>query len=153
MRHTTHLLTNCRVYLRMVVAVNVAPHAARAINVRSAVDVDESTTLGALDHERLVIRHLRKGMPMMLAIPIANFVASSFVVHPTPATLPRDTDGRANRHTQHRRGVFVHDCKFQPIGRTNMSHERHWRLIAKCRKDANRLMLIAAYNYGIAGGY
>ena len=81
MGHPIELRTNRRVDLRVVVAVHVAPHAARAVEILAAVDIDQPATLRTLDHERLILGHLREGVPVMAAVPVTQFVASMFVVH------------------------------------------------------------------------
>ncbi len=55
--------------------VDVAPQAAHAVEIRPAVDIDQRAALGPLDHQRLVLGHLRKRMPDDLAIPLQQFVA------------------------------------------------------------------------------
>ncbi len=43
------LLANGGVDPRMIMAVNVAPHAAGAVEIFAAVDVDQAAAFGALD--------------------------------------------------------------------------------------------------------
>ena len=57
--------------------VHVAPHAARAVEIRAAVDIEQPAAFGPLDHERLVLGHLRERVPIMAAIPIEKFVRGS----------------------------------------------------------------------------
>ena len=47
----------------------------RAVDVAAAVDVDQLAAFGPLDHKRLVLGHLREGVPDDRAIPIAQSVA------------------------------------------------------------------------------
>ena len=47
-----------------------------AVEIRPAVDVVERAAFGALDDQRLVLGHLREGVPDELAIPVEEFVAS-----------------------------------------------------------------------------
>ena len=76
MGHAIELLANRGVDSRMMVAVDVAPHAAGAVEILAAVDVDQPAAFGPRDDERLVLRHLREGMPMVAAIPVDELVAS-----------------------------------------------------------------------------
>ncbi len=69
MRDAVELGANRRVDARMAMAMDVAPHAARAVEIFVAVDVDQAAALGTGDHQRLVFRHLREGVPMVTAIP------------------------------------------------------------------------------------
>src|SRR4051812_29668060 len=75
------LLTNRRVDTRVVVAVDIAPHAARAIEILATIDVNQPASFSALDDQRLVFRHLREGVPMMPKVPITEVVASGRIIH------------------------------------------------------------------------
>ena len=68
------LLTNRRIDSRMPVAVHITPQATHAIDKRSAMNIDQSATFRALDQQRLVLGHLREGMPDVLAIPAKQVV-------------------------------------------------------------------------------
>ena len=59
-----------RVDLRVAMAVDVAPQAAHAVDVLVAVDVGEHAALGPLDDKRLVLGHLREGVPDVGAVPV-----------------------------------------------------------------------------------
>ena len=39
-----------------------------------AVDVDQYASLGLLDHKRLILGHLREGVPHQCAVPLAKFL-------------------------------------------------------------------------------
>ena len=54
---------------RMPMAVNVAPHACRAIDVAIACRIKQVDPISPLDQQRLVFGHLGEGMPDMLPIP------------------------------------------------------------------------------------
>ena len=54
----------------MPVAVHVAPHAGRAIEVAVAVGIDEPAALTPLDQEWFILLHLREGVPDVLAVPL-----------------------------------------------------------------------------------
>src|SRR3954454_2982129 len=75
------LLANRSVNLWMVVPMDVAPHTARAVQVLAPINVDEPTTVRALDDERLVLGHLRERVPMMAPIPVTKQIRISFVRH------------------------------------------------------------------------
>ena len=62
---------------RMSVAVHVAPHAGRTVEVPVAVGVDEPAALAPLDQERLVFLHLGEGVPDVVPIPGAEFLVRS----------------------------------------------------------------------------
>ena len=57
----------------VAMAVDVAPQAADAVDVLVAVDVGEHAALGPFDDERLVLGHLREGVPDVGAVPIVKF--------------------------------------------------------------------------------
>lgn len=63
------LLSDCCVDLRMPVAVNVAPQTAHSVEVFPAIHIDERAAAGPLDNERLILGHLREGMPDMREVP------------------------------------------------------------------------------------
>ena len=67
--HPAGLGQQRRIEARMSVAVDVAPHARRAIEIAAAVAIDERAALAPLDEQRLVLLHLRERMPDMLAVP------------------------------------------------------------------------------------
>ena len=67
--HLGGLLGEGRIEPRVPVAVHVAPHAGRAVEVAGTVGVDEPRALAPLDQERVVILHLRERVPDVLAIP------------------------------------------------------------------------------------
>ncbi len=77
-------------------AMKVAPHAARTVEVRAAIDIKKPTAFRPLDNERLVIGHLRERVPMVAAIPFAQIVVGGFVAHWTP-TFVTTTHKRASR--------------------------------------------------------
>ena len=52
----------------MPVAVHVAPHAGRAVEVAVAGRIDEPGPCPVLDEQRLVLLHLREGMPHVVAV-------------------------------------------------------------------------------------
>ena len=53
----------------MAMAVEVAPQAAGGVEIFAAVDIDQRAAVGALDDQRLVLGHLREGVPDDFAIP------------------------------------------------------------------------------------
>ena len=67
--HAIELLADGGVDPRMAVPVDVAPQAADAVEVLAAVDVHQHAALGPLEDQRLVLGHLREGVPDKLAIP------------------------------------------------------------------------------------
>ena len=75
--HAVKLLAHGRIDPRVPVAVHVAPHAARAVEIRAAVDIEQPAAFGPLDHERLVLGHLREGVPEVAAVPIEKLVRGS----------------------------------------------------------------------------
>jgi hypothetical protein len=81
MGDTVDLLPDRRVDARMAMAVDVAPHAGSAVQVLTAVDVNQPALLGARNDEWLVLGHLSEGVPVMVAVPAAEFDAGSLRVH------------------------------------------------------------------------
>ena len=67
------LLANRRIDPCVIVPMHVAPHAGRAVKVLAAVNIDQSTTFGPGNHQRLVFGHLCKRMPHMLPVPLRKF--------------------------------------------------------------------------------
>ena len=67
--HPAGLGEQRRIEARMAVAVDVAPHARRAVEIAAAVAINEGAALAPLDEKRLVFLHLRERMPDMLPIP------------------------------------------------------------------------------------
>ena len=63
---------NGGVDLRVAMAVDVAPQAADAVDVPVAVDIDQHAAFGPFDHKRLVLGHLREGVPDVRAVPIVQ---------------------------------------------------------------------------------
>ena len=80
------LLTQRLIETRMAVTVKIAPQTARAIEILSAVDIDERAAVRPFDHKRLVFRHLRERVPDMFTIPAAKFVVRRHVGHHSTAT-------------------------------------------------------------------
>ncbi len=74
-RHFVELRADGGVDRRMTMTVDVAPQAARTVDIAAAVDVDQFAAFGPFDNKRLVFRHLREGMPDDRAVPIAQIVA------------------------------------------------------------------------------
>src|SRR4030095_3870870 len=104
MSNSIELIANRCVDSRVIVAVHVAPHTTSAIDILAAIDVDQPATLGTLDNERFVFRHLREGMPMVAAIPFTQFVASWRVVHVrVPVTTSREPGLQPSRPASLRR--------------------------------------------------
>src|SRR5687768_1776842 len=65
----------------MAMAVNVAPHAAGAVEIGAAIDVVQPAAVGALDQQRLVLGHLRERVPVVAAVPIEKLLAGWLLVH------------------------------------------------------------------------
>src|SRR4051794_14905766 len=65
----------------MVVAMDVAPHTARTIEIRTALDINQSTALCPLNNQGLVLRHLSEGVPMMAQVPILQLVSGRILAH------------------------------------------------------------------------
>ena len=72
MRHFVELCPNGRVDLRVPMAVDIAPQAAHAVDIPIAVDIDQHASFGPFDHKRLVLGHLREGVPDVRAVPIVQ---------------------------------------------------------------------------------
>ena len=70
--HPAELRLERGVEPRMPVAVDVAPHARRAVEVAAPLGVDEPRANAAIDEQRLVFLHLRERVPDVLAIPLAQ---------------------------------------------------------------------------------
>ena len=49
-----------------------------AVEILAAVDVDQRAALGPLDDQRLVLGHLREGVPDERAVPALEFLAGRF---------------------------------------------------------------------------
>src|SRR4051812_4522612 len=62
----------------MPMPVHVAPQATDAVEIRVAADIVQRAAFGTLDDERLVLAHLREGVPDVLAIPTLEIAA---IVH------------------------------------------------------------------------
>ena len=56
------------------VAVDVAPQAARGVEIAAAVDIEDVAAFAALQNERIVFGHLREGVPDQRAVPAAEVV-------------------------------------------------------------------------------
>ena len=74
MRHFVELRADGGVDLRVAMAVDVAPQAAHAVDILVAVNVDQHAPFGPFDHKRLVLGHLREGVPDERAVPVAQFL-------------------------------------------------------------------------------
>jgi hypothetical protein len=55
-------------------AVDIAPQAADAIDVLVALDVGEQAAFGPFDDKRLVLGHLREGVPDVGAVPRVELI-------------------------------------------------------------------------------
>jgi len=67
--HLVQLSANRLIQSRVRVAVDVAPQIAHAVQELSAINIDQRTAVSPLDQQRLVLGHLRKGVPDDLAVP------------------------------------------------------------------------------------
>src|SRR5205814_2007260 len=68
------LLADRGIDSRMVVTVDIAPHAAGAVEILAAIDIDETAALGALNNEELVLGHLGERVPIVATVPFAKVV-------------------------------------------------------------------------------
>ncbi|GAB5403411.1 MAG: hypothetical protein Aurels2KO_16420 [Aureliella sp.] len=68
MCHSIQLFPNGGVNHWVPMAMHVAPHAANRINQRSTVVIVKPNSFTAVDYQRFVLGHLRKRMPVVLAI-------------------------------------------------------------------------------------
>ena len=57
---------------RMIVAVHGAPQATDSIQVAIAIDIDQLTTIGLLDNQRLVVGHLGECVPDNAAVQLGK---------------------------------------------------------------------------------
>ena len=69
MRHAIELRANGRVDFRVPVPVDIAPQAAYPVDITLAIDIPEHAALSPLQYQRLVLGHLRKGVPDERAVP------------------------------------------------------------------------------------
>ena len=86
MGHLPGLVGEGRIEPRVAVAVDVAPHAGRAVEVAVALDVDEPAALAPLDQERLVFLHLGEGVPDVVAVPVQQVGGVVPLNHPSQCT-------------------------------------------------------------------
>ena len=112
MGHAIQLLSQCRIELRMPMAMQVAPHAAGAVEIFATVDVDQRAAVGALDHKRLILGHLREGVPDDFAIPAEKFVARRHA-------SPFHDDRCPHSGSQQLRSTAVDDGDFQEAAGAN----------------------------------
>ena len=91
--HLAQLRHDRGVEPRVAVAVDVAPHAGRAIEVAAPGGVDEPRPLAPLDEQRLVFLHLRERVPDVLAIPVSHQVGPDRVGHIVGRAAWRQGDG------------------------------------------------------------
>src|SRR5262245_5418524 len=95
-------------------SVQVAPHAAHAVEILAAVDVNQRATVRPLDHQRLIFSHLRESVPDDFTVPAEKFVAggqgggervkegrTELLPFYIMSRLPTDGDRCANRGCQH----------------------------------------------------
>ncbi len=68
--HAIKLLADRGVDPRMAMAVDVAPQAARGVEIAAAVDIENVAALAAVENQRLVLGHLREGVPDERAVPM-----------------------------------------------------------------------------------
>jgi hypothetical protein len=68
------LVTNGRVDGRMAMTMNVAPQAADAVEVLATIDVNQGAAVSPLNEEGLVLRHLSKRVPDVVAVPAFQVV-------------------------------------------------------------------------------
>ena len=54
--------------------MQIAPHAADAVQIPVALNVVEPDPLGRLDDERLIFGHLGKGVPVVIAVPLGQYI-------------------------------------------------------------------------------
>ncbi len=73
-----------RIQPRVPMAVDIAPQAADAVDIGVAVDVEEQAALGALEHQRLVLGHLREGVPDQRAVPCLELLGRRLGHHFIP---------------------------------------------------------------------
>jgi hypothetical protein len=77
MSHAIQLCANCIVNFRHVMAVNIAPQAAHAIEIFPPFAVDEAHSVGVGDNQRIIrepLPHVRKWMPDELFIELLKFL-------------------------------------------------------------------------------
>ena len=77
-RDALQLFANRRIELWVSVTMNVAPHAARAIQILVAVDVDQRATAAPLEDKRLILAHLGEGVPDDFPVPALEFRSGRF---------------------------------------------------------------------------
>jgi hypothetical protein len=83
MGYLVELSTNRFVDDGMIVAMNIAPHAANTIEIPSPFRIEQPTTLGAFDEERFVLSHLCERVPNVMTIPQSNIIEAIEMVHKT----------------------------------------------------------------------
>ena len=69
MGHFVQLVANRLIQSRVSVPMNVAPQIGDTVQELPAIDIDQRTAVSPLDQQRLVLGHLRKGVPNDLAVP------------------------------------------------------------------------------------
>ena len=72
--HAVELRADGRVDPRMPMTVDVAPQAADRVEIAAAVDIEDVAAFAALQDQRLVLGHLREGVPDERAVPVAELV-------------------------------------------------------------------------------
>ena len=72
--------------LWMIVAMNVAPQAAYAIQVTSATIIDQPISFATFDEPRFIFGHLRERMPNLGSVPIAGVRRTVFWGHEIAAS-------------------------------------------------------------------
>ena len=74
MRDLRQLLVDCRVQPRMPVPVQIAPQARDAVEILAAFAINQRAAMSRLNQQRLVLGHLREGMPDVGQIPAFQIV-------------------------------------------------------------------------------
>ena len=66
------LRANGRIDSRVAVAMDIAPQAADPIEIAVASGIVKPATRGSFNHQRPVVGHLRKRMPVVALVPVAK---------------------------------------------------------------------------------
>jgi hypothetical protein len=69
-RYLIQLTTKGFVQARVIVPVHIAPQAADAVEPPPSMHIDQLTSFSPFNKPRLVLGHLRKGVPDVVAIPL-----------------------------------------------------------------------------------
>ena len=125
--HAVELGADGRVDARMPMTVDIAPQAADRVEIAAAVDIEDVAAFAALQNERLILGHLREGMPDQRAVPdggVDRVKADMHVYsHATTTGVPTETPSRAA-------AVVADDRQFQAAGGPDQGHEHSRGLLA-----------------------